>query len=124
MFSWAWAVMKPSPVSVSLVADWRSTWSAYGYVVAVVYPSRIHRMCPSTTAGYGSPSMVRNGATFCTRSRGSRTYMIFEFGLKTLEIRKLVSRYLYPYRTRRQYEPTEMPPEPSYVTYWSAEPVG
>jgi hypothetical protein len=36
---------------------------------------------PSTTAGYGSASVVSHGATFLIRSAGSRTYMIFELSL-------------------------------------------
>jgi hypothetical protein len=59
--------------------------------------------------------MVRNGATFATRSRGSRTYIRREPEFTASESRKLLSVFLMANTSRRKNEPIGTPPSPSYV---------
>ena len=57
--------------------------------------------------------MVRNGATFSTRERGSRMYISFESALTASESRKLLSVSLIEKTSRRKNEPIGTPPVPS-----------
>ena len=52
----------------------------------------IHKIFPSTTAGYGSSSSSRNGATFFTRSAGLRMYISRESLLMAPESSRFFSR--------------------------------
>ena len=69
-------------------------------------------MRPSTTAGYGSLSGVSHGAAACTRSFGSRTYMIFELSLIELLNRMLRSPYFSEKTSRFTMLPSGTPPLP------------
>src|SRR5665647_259765 len=74
-------------VSASVVTSSSARDAEYGYWSDVVQPSTIHTTRPSTTAGYTRVSRLRNGATFCTRSRGSRSYRIWDSAVTRLENR-------------------------------------
>ena len=67
---------------------------------------------PSTTAGYGSESVVSHGATACTRSSGFRTYMIFESALMELLNRMFRSWYSRANAMRLKRLPIGTPPVP------------
>src|SRR5699024_3040839 len=104
----SWFRVKESDVAVS-----SDSCSEYGYLLLVVYPSRIHTTLPSTTAGYGLPSTVSHGATFSTRSRGLRSYRILDSEFTRLDSTILGSPNLNAYRNLRKIEPTRTPPLPS-----------
>jgi hypothetical protein len=86
-----------------------------GYWSVTVYPSRSHTTRPSTTAGKGSLSTVNQGATFSTRSAGSRAYRIFEFSWTRSESTKLGSPNFTAYSSLLKNPPTSTPSLPSYV---------
>src|SRR4051812_48235999 len=97
--------------------------SAYGYPSLVVYPSTIHTIRWLTTAGYGSPSTLRNGATFCTTCRGSRLNRIREFDEIAPEKRMLRSLYFSENTSRLKKLPIRTPPPPWYTFLTSAPPL-
>src|SRR5262245_36555833 len=98
---------------LSNVVSCRFRRSLYGYPAEVVYPSSTHTRRPPTATGYGSPSTVSQGAAFCTRSRGERSYRIREASLTDPDSRMLRSLNFVAYRSRLKKLPSFTPPLPS-----------